>query len=425
MEENKEISSEVIYDLPCHKELIKLSIQTHILNIILWAFLLICNIYIVANADHVRIAKLFLLLSAYFAVVRIVSYCKNRDGGKPYKRSLYQNNGNIPHNTITLGETSITTRNHDTGNHLYTSYSDIRFLAESKNLLALITNLKMVHIIDKNTLTGGSREDVIALLRQKCPKLKSRIRTGILGRILNILLCIVLVIGVLWSSAVLLQIPQRLSGQLTNDLSYREIAAEFSEIGIIISDQAMLESEEYDREYAQEYGDYYRKNPDANKAFDLLCWEGWGIYDEQTWDWTPSTSGVYWFDMEVYRLNSIYSDFLFGIDSMNENLSFTGISEDYSHANMDSGSGTVNFSFVYEGQIYSLTAEFAGDWFDMNILYEVGAILAADRNYEDLWYAFDDGQGILLYYGTAEQVQKLEKLIDTPFHKALQTAITK
>lgn len=424
MEENKEIRSEVTYDLSCHKELVRLNTQTHTANTLLWVLTLICNLYILSTADNPRTAKLFLLLTAYITIVRTVTYFMNRDGGKQYKRSLYQNNGNIPHNTIILGESSITTHNLDTDSKLLTAYTDIRYLTESENLLGLVTNLKLVHLIDKNTLSGGSREDAIAMLRQKCPKLKKRIRTGVFGRIINILLCIVMIGGALWSGAVLLKIPQKLSGQLSNDLSYREIAAEFSQLGITITDQAMLELEDYDREYAQAYGDYYRENPDANKALDLLCWEGCGIYDEDTWNWTPSTSGVYWFDMEVYGLDTIYSDFLRGIDAMDEDLSFTGIAEDYSNADFESGTGTVSVSFGHEGEIHHFTAQFYMDWFDMNVLYEVGAVLASDQHDEDLWYTFDDGQGILLYYGNADQARQLGKLTGLEFFICRKAAET-
>ena len=425
MDEKNYIQSEVTYDLPCHKELVNLNIQTHPTNIILWVFTLICILFTLSITDNPRTAKLFLLLPVYFAIVRVVTYFRNRDGGKVYKRHLYQNNGAVPHNLIILGDTSITTCNLHTDSKLYTSYSDIRYLAESKNLLALVTNLKLVHLIDKNTLSGGSREDAIALLRQKCPKLKKRIRTGLFGRIINVLLCITLICGILWSGAILLQIPQKFSGQLTNDLSYQEIAYRVSEIGITISDQAMLELEEYDREYAREYGDYYRENPDASKALDLLCWEGCGIYDEYTWEWTPSTSGVFWFDWEVYNVDSIYRDFLRGIEAMDQNLTFTSVSEDYSNVQMESNSGTVSFSFEYEGETHHFTADYIGDWFDMNMLYEIGAVLAADRHYEDLWYTFDEGQGVLLYYGTHEQAETLGKLVGHTFFEAVKSPITK
>ena len=415
MDENKEIRSEVTYDLPCHKELVRLNVQTHPTNIVLWVITLICILYSLSVMDNPRTAKLFQLLPLYFIIVRTVTYFKNRDGGKAYKRVLYQNNGKAPHSTIILGETSITSCNLDTDSKLYTSYSDIRYLAESENLLALVTNLKLVHLIDKNTLSGGSREDAIALLRQKCPKLKKRIRTGLLGRIIGVLLYIALFCGILWSEAVLLQIPQMFSGQLTNDMSYREMAEELEDLDIRISQQAVLELEEYDREFAKEHGDYYRINADASKICDLLYWEGCGLYDEQTWAWTPSTSGVYWFDMEVYNLDTIYSDFLRGIGAMDENLSFSAVSEDYSKVDFDNGTGSVGISFIYEGQAHHFTAEFYMDWFDMNILYEVGAVLAADRDDQDLWHAFDDGQGILLYYGTADQAKQLGKLTGLEF----------
>ena len=110
---------------------------------------------------------------------------------------------------------------------------------------------------------------------------------------------------------------------------------------------------------------------------------------------------------------------------MDENLTFTSVSEDYSNVRMESNSGTVSFSFVYEGQTHRFTADYIGDWFDMNMLYEIGAVLAADRHYEDLWYTFDEGQGVLLYYGTHEQAETLGKLVGHTFFEAVKSPITK
>lgn len=425
MEEHTQIQSRVYYDLELHKEYARLSTQAYPLNTILWSISVLGIIYLLGNFDRPFTIKMFLLLSLYFLVIRLFNFFTNRDGGTAYKRVLYQNNGNIPLQTISLDESTIRTHNEITSCDLFTPYDGIRFLAESKNLLLLVTDLKMVQIINKNTLSGGNREDVISFLRQKCPKLQKRIRTGLMCRIVNILLWILVVIGVIWGSATLLKIPEILSGQLTNNMSYQEMANELSAIGITISDQTIAELEEYDREYAQEYGDYYQINYSASKVSDLLYWEGCGVYDENTGEWKPSRSGIYWFDMEAENVDTIYSDFLKGIAAMDDSLSFSAVFEDYSKVNFEKGSGTISFSFNYEGETHHFTATFIDDWFDMNMLYEIGTVLAADLNYEDLWYAFDDGQGIILYYGTQEQANRLSKLTGLDFYDCVKSPIAK
>lgn len=425
MDERSPIQSRVYYDLDLHKEYARLTSQANLLSTVLWCVNLLGILYLFSGFDRPFTVKTFLLLALYFLIVRLYLYFKHRNGGAVYKRILYQNNGNVPLQTILFEESTIRTRNEITSCDLLTSYDGVRFLAESKNLLLLVTDLKMVQIVNKNTLSGGSRDDLISLLRQKCPKLQKRIRTGLLARIINVLLCVLLVIGVIWGSAVLLKIPEKLSGQLTNDLTYQEIAAELESVGIIISDRTIQEMEEYDRDYAEEYGDYYRINSDASKVYDLLYWEGCGVYDDQTWDWTPSTSGIYWFDMEVINVGTIYRDFLRGIEAMDETLCFTAVSEDYSNVDLENGSGTVRFSFAHDGQVHHFTATFMDDWFDMNILYDVGAVLAADQHYEDLWHAFDDGQGILLYYGTKEHAENLSDLTGLDFHACVKSPIAK
>lgn len=425
MEERSSIQSKVYYDLELHKEFTRLSAQVYTVNIILWSITALSILYLFTNFDRPFTVKMFLGLSLYFLIIRLVTYFRNRDGGTAYKRILYQNNGNIPLQTVILEESTIRTHNEVTSNELLTPYDNIRFLAESRNLLLIVTDLKMVQILNKNTLSVGSREDVIAFLRHKCPKLKKRIRHGLPGRIVNIVLCILVVIGVIWSSAILLRLPEKLSGQLHNDMSYREMAEELSALDITISDQTIQELEEYDREYAQEYGDYYEINYDASKISDLLYWEGCGVYDENTGYWTPSSSGIYWFDMEFFNADTMYTDFLMGVCAMNDSLTFSAITEDHSNVDFENSTGTVNFSFIYEGQTHHFIASFQSDWFDMNMLYEVGAVLAADQDYKDLWHAFDGGQGIILYYGTKEQADELSDLVGLDFYNCVKSSIAK
>lgn len=107
------------------------------------------------------------------------------------------------------------------------------------------------------------------------------------------------------------------------------------------------------------------------------------------------------------NLESIYSDFLWGVDAMDESLTFSNISEDYSGVDLEAGTGKIAFSFDYLGQQHQLEAQYNYDWFDTDMLYALGRILAADDDPQDLWMTPDGGQGLLLYYGTEEEAKAL------------------
>ena len=197
------------------------------------------------------------------------------------------------------------------------------------------------------------------------------------------------------------------------------MARELEAFDIHISDQAIREIEAFDAEYALESGDYYKDNPYASKVYDLLCWEGTGFFDETDYSWTPSSSGVYWFDMEVMFVDSIYSDFFAGVSAMAPELNITNVSEDYSKVDWERGTGQVTVSFCLDGTNHTRTAVMMQDWMDLNILYDLARLLEQDQDPRSLWHNLD-GQGILLYYGTEEQVQALSKKTGLEFLTCLQ-----
>jgi hypothetical protein len=119
--------------------------------------------------------------------------------------------------------------------------------------------------------------------------------------------------------------------------------------------------------------------------------------------------------MEVFSLDTIYTDFLRGVDALSPDFSFTNISEDYSAVNIEGGYGTVAVSFEYEEKYYELEAEYDYDWFDTEMLRSLGRILSSDRKSGNLWFAYDGGQGIYLYYGNDAQVKLLEMLSGLDF----------
>lgn len=396
------------YELPTYREFQKLNIQAHLRNTIMYFSVALCLLFLIFMLRYATSPVTLLLLSLLWLGIHLHQWRRNRSGGVEYRRLIRSNNGLPPEIRVIVEETGIKTLNLSSTQEVSTPFSALRYLMESKNLLVLVDDLKMCHPIDKRCMEGGSAEELTAYLKQNCPKLKKKIRTGRMGMIAQYLCIAVSILSLLVSLAHLLKIPEKLSGQLHNAMTYQQMAQELEILDIHISYQTIQELEAYDAEYAAEYGDYYKDNPRASKVLDMLYWEGAGIYDSETGLWTPSSSGVYWFDMEVFDVSRMYTDFLMGVDAMDEELTFSSITEDYSSVNWETGTGIATVSFDYCGKTYHINASFDQDWFDTLVLTHVARILDQDTAPEKLWFTYD-GQALFLYYGTPEQAEILEK----------------
>lgn len=406
MEKKKTFQSELVYDLPKYKEFTKLNLRAHGRTTFLYVIVILCNLYLISGLDSRFTARVLFLLSVFWLVMRLIRFLRNRSGGREYKRFLRSNNGQVPHQILTVDENGIHAQSAGTDRVIHESFDDIRFLMESENLLVIVDELKMCQILDKTTLTGGTREELVAYLRENCPKLKKRIRTGKPGKIADIILLGVVLLALVASLAVILRIPARLTGQITNDQSYEQMSRELTAVDIHIDPATIEEMKAYEPETSDLLGFLLDDYP---RVLNLLCWEGMGKYDSQTLEWTPSSSGVYWFDLEAMNEATMYMDFLDGISAMDDSLTFSNVFQDLSQINQESGVGQVYFSFDYGGEHHELEASYSYDWFDTDILYDVGRILAADQDPQDLWMTSDGGQGLLLYYGTEEEKSALER----------------
>lgn len=362
-------------------------------------------LHCIVNMPSLHYIVVFVFMGIVFSLTYWLRRRKLKDGGVAYKQLLYQYEGKTPHQMIHFEEDQLVFHNLCTGTERVIPYSQYVQLWESKNLLVLILDVNMYQMIDKRYITGGASGELIAFLQEKCPNLKKKVRKGKFGRFIRRLLWVVIGAGMVIALLNLLHIPEKLSGQITNDMSYREMAAELAEVGIIIDPATIDGLEAYEDTFSDPLAALYGSYP---KVQDLLSLEGMGKYDYDSWEWTPSQSGVYWFDVEVMNVDSTYSDFLRGLDAMDEDLSFSNIVEDYSAVDMESGMGIVTFSFDYLGQSYTLNAQYEYDWFDTNMLFHMGRILNDDSDPKNLWYTFD-GQGVLLYYGTYEEMIALKQ----------------
>lgn len=421
MPENYRFKSEMTHDLPTILEFDRYTlgaypktiIQQSALILILFAILFMSGIASCALICIITIAAMFL--------VWLISFLKNRYGNISYKRTLAAHQGTPPHFTLYFCEDGIyDVRDDGVIDRIY-HYDQICKVIETPNLLVLMMPYRVGIILQKDTLAGGTQEELITFLGWHCPNWKDRkILRGTAYKVLNWIMLAIMVLTLI--SGICNLAGVRPSGKekatLTNDMTYQQMAQELSTLGITISDRAIQELEAMDEEHAAAYGeDYYTYYSSASKIYDLLYWESAGFYDEETWKWTPSQSGVYYCEIEVWNEGAMYSDFFTGLTSMNSELDFSEVTEDYSAADLEKGTGKVTVSFNYGSTTYVLDADYDYDWFDTDILDEVGAVLATDENQKDL-YVYYDGEGCMLYYGTAEQAASLSTMSGLDFELA-------
>lgn len=411
--------TETIHDLALHKEFNRGFIRAATMRNVLSVLLCLGMLWMTFLFDEPFMIYYFLILSVVFFVILLI---QNRKGGDiNYRRMLQLNNGQPQHLIINICADGIHCSNRTSSGKLDLRYDLFRYIIDTPNLLIMVMEHRQGLVLEKRHLQGGTVEELTAFLLNHCPNIKrKRVKTTTFGTWMLRINLVVFVITLIFAIVGLTGVPlwDRLTGKLHNGMTYQEMAQELAPLGITISDQTISELEEYDRGYENDYGtEYYNGEPSTRKIQDLLYWEGAGVYDEETDQWTPSTSGIYWFDMEVWNVDSMYTDFFTGLCAMNEELDFSNVQEDYSKLDPDNGTGTVTVRFDYHNQRHALEASYLNDWFDVSFLYDVGKLLRQDSNAKDLYYA-DDGQGILLYYGEKNQVKQLERITGISFRAA-------
>lgn len=354
--------------------------------------------------------------SDWFVFVHLIYwlfyFIGKKRGKVKYQRMLTANGGKPQHTVVFIGDEQVEILNRDSQNRYTFPLSQFTSLIETQHLLILTMPDKRSVVLQKYWISGGTSDELKAFLFQQCTNIKKKKpRDTQLGKWLQRSHLAIMLLGTLLA---LMQLPgsfllEKSTGSLHNDMSYQEIATELEALDIFISPQSIEELEALEIDYAPS-AIYTMMDYQASKVQDLLFWEGHGKYDPETWEWTPSTSGIFWFDTEAWNIDSIYSDFLRGVSAMDESLTFTNVQEDYSHADLEMGIGTVSVSFGWMGTSYKLEAEYNYDWFDPSFLEEICRIVSKSGNDEKLYYAYDGGQGYYLYYGTPEQASRFEQL---------------
>lgn len=199
----KEFKCSYILDLERYNEFIKGYRATRTKNYILKIFVLIWLIIEIMQRDYLFVRETLLVVFIMLFVLIIVNIISGKKNLQ-YKRLVSQNNGVPITNEVTIDETGIHVVNIDTNNKQDYLFEQILSITETKNLLILKMEYGLGLILNKNNLEGGSREEVIEFLFEKCKNIKNKkVYKGKLGGLFNKLyvpiLAILLVISIVLS----------------------------------------------------------------------------------------------------------------------------------------------------------------------------------------------------------------------------------
>lgn len=147
-----------------------------------------------------------------------------------------------------------------------------------------------------------------------------------------------------------------------------------------------------------------------NKTAMMLSFLGKGTFDYEQDTWTPATNGVYSFDVEVFELEKMYTDFLLGISALDkEALNFENIQEDTSSVNWEKGTGTRTVSFEWREKSFCLEAEMDHDWFDLTVADNLNKIIIESQNDKRLFFTSDGYQECIVFYRSTDWAKAFQE----------------
>ena len=187
--------------------------------------------------------------------------------------------------------------------------------------------------------------------------------------------------------------------------SVREAAAILDELGIAsISERMILEFERSWNSVPQEIRD------SLDVVTMLLAAVGVGTYDTGTCEWTPTSDRVYSFDVEVSDIDRMYTLFLQGIQSINEDeFEITQIREEAGRLEYPSGRETRRVWFLCDGRECIYQAQMNYDWFDAGIFDYMNEVLAEAGNPKRLYFMSDGYQECIVFYCTEFWARRFER----------------
>ena len=367
--------------------------QCHLRTILLRLFA-ICGIIWMITLFSQRIVRIYFMALTAGSLAAYLYQRHLLRSGKAYTKVLKSFNGIVPTMYSGFDDSGIHLRYEPIGKDTIIPYTSVRRIMETEHTLVLLVNRKHFHAVRKYSIRGGSPQELCAYISARAGLRKSAPSRGKAGTIVGIAYALVIAVG-LGLAMVKEYTEPVLYAAPADDI--RQAAEELESLGITGITPELLE--EIEAIYAEFTG--YGYTPDYR--LDLLCYLGMGEYSDETWEWTPPDSGVFWFDSEAFNVGTMYTDLLRGIRSLDpEALNFSEIEEDLSQVNIELGKGRRKISFLWEGERHSFTAKENYDWMDTDVIDDIAQLVARSGTGKRLYFAWDGGQGFLVFYCNRE-----------------------
>ena len=331
----------------------------------------------------------------FWTVLRLIEL----NGGVQYKRMLVDNNGVPVRFELTFGEEDVQILKTDNQNVKHYDYGLIRRIGETRNLLILMMEQNLVLIVDKRNLEGGTKEELLAFLFAHCKKLKKRKVLGSKRLIPRAIVFGVLLIAVLSGG-----VYQWLFGDSDYEdympsyhwasyLTGEELTARLEKLGFDEVDEEILLYLE-DR-----WSDYeYDELPYIDKVSDLLWEIGCGSYEEDSWEFVPSSDDVYAYWEEFENGETMYDEFLRGIGALGDGeLDFTIVKDNTDNMDLDELTGTRELTLSWNGEEYTFTAAVDGTWIDPCFVNELNDLIRKNSD-KQLYFGYDDYWNVYAFY---------------------------
>lgn len=121
---------------------------------------------------------------------------------------------------------------------------------------------------------------------------------------------------------------------------------------------------------------------------------------------------VLWFDFEGMDTRMDYIGILEGMEALAAGSCIDNVSniqEDMSEVDWESGTGKITISFEWQGCEYICQMDVENDWIDEEILGVFNSLLKQNNAEERFYITGDNGQGALVFFGTADWAVEFEK----------------
>ena len=168
MEKNNEFSSVCTFDYKKYKEFALGAVSTRKMNILFMFVSLLLLILYMIMGSYGLVIIIGIICGIFLIIYKVAGINKIQ-----YKRTKNLNNGEDLRQTfkVSCGNMFLTSQKGDTSSY---KLSQIISIIETENLFILKLKYNVGIIVDKNNLTGGSKDEFINYLFKNCENLKSK-----------------------------------------------------------------------------------------------------------------------------------------------------------------------------------------------------------------------------------------------------------